>query len=44
MYLTFVALQIPLRGTPHQVTYFAEKNLYPVILSVPVSSSVLDGF
>lgn len=28
--------KIPLRGTPHQVTYFAEKNLYPLILSVPV--------
>ncbi|KAK1262188.1 Cleavage and polyadenylation specificity factor subunit 1 [Acorus gramineus] len=28
--------KIPLRGTPHQVTYFAEKNLYPLIVSVPV--------
>ncbi|ONK71681.1 uncharacterized protein A4U43_C04F11250 [Asparagus officinalis] len=28
--------KIPLRGTPHQVTYFAEKSLYPVIVSVPV--------
>ncbi|KAK1394328.1 Cleavage and polyadenylation specificity factor subunit 1 [Heracleum sosnowskyi] len=30
---------IPLKGTPHQVTYFAEKNLYPLIVSVPVSKS-----
>lgn len=29
--------KIPLKGTPHQVTYFAEKNLYPIIVSVPVS-------
>ncbi|XP_058086131.1 cleavage and polyadenylation specificity factor subunit 1 isoform X2 [Magnolia sinica] len=29
--------KIPLRGTPHQVTYFAEKNLYPIIVSVPVA-------
>ncbi|KAK4766592.1 hypothetical protein SAY87_008234 [Trapa incisa] len=28
--------KIPLKGTPHQVTYFAEKNLYPIIVSVPV--------
>ncbi|CAK9135184.1 unnamed protein product [Ilex paraguariensis] len=28
--------KIPLKGTPHQVTYFAEKNLYPLIVSVPV--------
>ncbi|XP_008791964.2 cleavage and polyadenylation specificity factor subunit 1 isoform X2 [Phoenix dactylifera] len=28
--------KVPLRGTPHQVTYFAEKNLYPLIISVPV--------
>ncbi|XP_057774463.1 cleavage and polyadenylation specificity factor subunit 1 isoform X2 [Salvia miltiorrhiza] len=28
--------KIGLKGTPHQVTYFAEKNLYPVIVSVPV--------
>ncbi|KAG8381459.1 hypothetical protein BUALT_Bualt06G0124100 [Buddleja alternifolia] len=28
--------KVPLKGTPHQVTYFAEKNLYPVIVSVPV--------
>lgn len=28
--------KIPLGGTPHQVTYFAEKNLYPLIVSVPV--------
>lgn len=28
--------KIALKGTPHQVTYFAEKNLYPVIVSVPV--------
>ncbi|XP_042059614.1 cleavage and polyadenylation specificity factor subunit 1-like [Salvia splendens] len=28
--------QIGLKGTPHQVTYFAEKNLYPVIVYVPV--------
>ncbi|KAK8965128.1 Cleavage and polyadenylation specificity factor subunit 1 [Platanthera guangdongensis] len=27
--------KIPLRGTPHQVTYCAEKNLYPLILSFP---------
>ena len=29
--------QVPLRATPHQITYFAEKNLYPLIVSVPVS-------
>ncbi|XP_024029666.1 cleavage and polyadenylation specificity factor subunit 1 [Morus notabilis] len=28
--------KIPLKGTPHQVTYFAERNLYPLIVSVPV--------
>lgn len=28
--------KIPLRATPHQVTYSIEKNLYPLILSVPV--------
>ncbi|XXG43165.1 hypothetical protein AAC387_Pa01g3267 [Persea americana] len=28
--------KIPLRGTPHQVTYYSEKNLYPLIVSVPV--------
>jgi cleavage and polyadenylation specificity factor subunit 1 len=28
--------KIPLKGTPHQVTYFAEKNLYPLIVSYPV--------
>ncbi|KAI4351877.1 hypothetical protein L6164_006183 [Bauhinia variegata] len=28
--------KIPLKATPHQVTYFAEKNLYPIIVSVPV--------
>ncbi|ERN13281.1 cleavage and polyadenylation specificity factor subunit 1 isoform X2 [Amborella trichopoda] len=36
--------KIPLRGTPHQVTYIAEKNLYALILSIPVakpSSQVL---
>ncbi|XLR07556.1 hypothetical protein S83_035494, partial [Arachis hypogaea] len=27
---------IPLKATPHQVTCFAEKNLYPLIVSVPV--------
>ncbi|XP_027110442.2 cleavage and polyadenylation specificity factor subunit 1-like [Coffea arabica] len=25
-----------LKGTPHQVTYFAEKNLYPLVVSYPV--------
>ncbi|GJX14099.1 hypothetical protein Tco_0205857 [Tanacetum coccineum] len=29
--------KIPLKATPHQVTYFAEKNLYPLIVSVPES-------
>lgn len=29
--------KIPLKGTPHQVTYFAEKNLYPLIVSFPVT-------
>ncbi|KAL7147541.1 hypothetical protein ABFS83_06G114300 [Erythranthe nasuta] len=28
--------KVALKGTPHQVTYFAEKNLYPLIVSVPV--------
>ncbi|EOY10019.1 Cleavage and polyadenylation specificity factor subunit 1 [Theobroma cacao] len=32
--------KIPLRGTPHQLTYFAERNLYPIIVSVPVASFV----
>ncbi|XP_017972870.1 PREDICTED: cleavage and polyadenylation specificity factor subunit 1 isoform X6 [Theobroma cacao] len=32
--------KIPLRGTPHQVTYFAERNLYPIIVSVPVHKPV----
>ncbi|OWM75669.1 hypothetical protein CDL15_Pgr021834 [Punica granatum] len=32
--------KIPLKGTPHQVTYFAEKNLYPIIVSVPVHRSL----
>ncbi|XP_065870891.1 cleavage and polyadenylation specificity factor subunit 1 [Euphorbia lathyris] len=32
--------KIPLKGTPHQVTYFAEKNLYPLIVSVPVYKPV----
>uniref|UniRef100_A0A1J3GZ37 Cleavage and polyadenylation specificity factor 160 kDa subunit n=1 Tax=Noccaea caerulescens TaxID=107243 RepID=A0A1J3GZ37_NOCCA len=29
--------KIPLKATPHQVTYYAEKNLYPLIVSHPVS-------
>ncbi|XP_022736191.1 cleavage and polyadenylation specificity factor subunit 1 isoform X2 [Durio zibethinus] len=32
--------KIPLKGTPHQVTYFAERNLYPLIVSVPVHRPV----
>lgn len=28
--------KMPLKGTPHQVTFFAEKNLYPLIVSFPV--------
>lgn len=28
--------KIALKGTPHQITYFSEKNLYPLIVSVPV--------
>lgn len=32
--------KIPLRGTPHQVTYCAEKNLYPIILSFPVARPI----
>lgn len=37
--------QIGLKGTPHQVTYFAEKNLYPVIVSVPVRAiSIMQSF
>ncbi|XVE58674.1 hypothetical protein DITRI_Ditri04bG0187600 [Diplodiscus trichospermus] len=32
--------KIPLRATPHQVTYFAERNLYPLIVSVPVQKPV----
>ncbi|XP_078166463.1 cleavage and polyadenylation specificity factor 160 isoform X1 [Carex rostrata] len=28
--------KIPLHGTPHQVAYHAERNLYPTIVSVPV--------
>ncbi|KAF7813301.1 cleavage and polyadenylation specificity factor subunit 1 [Senna tora] len=28
--------KVSLKATPHQVTYFAEKNLYPLIVSVPV--------
>ncbi|XP_010482502.1 PREDICTED: cleavage and polyadenylation specificity factor subunit 1-like [Camelina sativa] len=29
--------KIPLKATPHQVTYYAEKNLYPLIVSYLVS-------
>ncbi|CAH2070334.1 unnamed protein product [Thlaspi arvense] len=29
--------KIPLKATPHQITYYAEKNLYPLIVSYPVS-------
>ncbi|KAL3524193.1 hypothetical protein ACH5RR_017027 [Cinchona calisaya] len=32
--------KITLKGTPHQVTYFAEKNLYPLIVSYPVLKPV----
>ncbi|XP_037491951.1 cleavage and polyadenylation specificity factor subunit 1 isoform X2 [Jatropha curcas] len=32
--------KVPLKATPHQVTYFAEKNLYPLIVSVPVQKPV----
>lgn len=28
--------KVPLYGTPHQVTYYAEQSLYPLIVSVPV--------
>nr|CAB3486600.1 unnamed protein product [Digitaria exilis] len=28
--------KVPLHGTPHQVTYYAEQSLYPLIVSVPV--------
>ena len=27
-----------MHGTPHQVTYYAEQSLYPLIVSVPVST------
>ncbi|OEL36614.1 putative cleavage and polyadenylation specificity factor subunit 1 [Dichanthelium oligosanthes] len=27
--------KVPLHGTPHQVTYYAEESLYPLIVSVP---------
>lgn len=30
-----------MHGTPHQVTYYAEQSLYPLIVSVPVSTSFL---
>lgn len=39
--LYFVPFQVPLYGTPHQVTYYAELSLYPLIVSVPVSSDLL---
>ena len=32
--------KIPLRGTPHQITDFADKNLYALIVSFPVSKPV----
>ncbi|EFH40379.1 hypothetical protein ARALYDRAFT_495232 [Arabidopsis lyrata subsp. lyrata] len=32
--------KIPLKATPHQVTYYAEKNLYPLIVSYPVSKPI----
>ncbi|GLU20961.1 hypothetical protein SLE2022_371330 [Rubroshorea leprosula] len=32
--------KIPLKGTPHQVTYFAERNFYPLIVSFPVHKPV----
>nr|TKW03259.1 hypothetical protein SEVIR_7G013400v2 [Setaria viridis] len=28
--------KVPLHATPHQVTYYAEQSLYPLIVSVPV--------
>ncbi|KAG2711138.1 hypothetical protein I3843_04G057500 [Carya illinoinensis] len=36
--------KIPLKGTPHQVTYFAEKNLYPLIVSVPHRTYTVDEY
>ncbi|KAK6269988.1 hypothetical protein POUND7_007093 [Theobroma cacao] len=38
-----VTSQIPLRGTPHQVTYFADRNLYPIIVSVPMDNHNLSA-
>ncbi|KAG9140740.1 hypothetical protein Leryth_006923 [Lithospermum erythrorhizon] len=32
--------KIPLKGTPHQVTYFADKNLYSLIVSVQVAKPI----
>ncbi|XP_057859514.1 cleavage and polyadenylation specificity factor subunit 1 isoform X2 [Cryptomeria japonica] len=32
--------KIPLRGTPHQITYFPDNNLYALIISFPVSRPV----
>jgi len=36
-----LVFQIPLRGTPHQVTYHPDVNLYALIMSTPVSVTVL---
>ncbi|XP_010555627.1 PREDICTED: cleavage and polyadenylation specificity factor subunit 1 [Tarenaya hassleriana] len=32
--------KVPLKATPHQVTYYSEKNLYPIIVSFPVNKSL----
>ncbi|CAL5185052.1 unnamed protein product [Lathyrus oleraceus] len=32
--------KVPLKATPHQVTYYAEKNLYPIIVSFPVPKPI----
>lgn len=36
-----LVFQIPLRGTPHQVTYHPDVNLYALIMSTPVSVTVM---
>jgi cleavage and polyadenylation specificity factor subunit 1 len=40
----YCTLQVPLHGTPHQVTYYTEQSLYPLIVSVPVSTMNCNHF
>ncbi|KAM0946695.1 hypothetical protein DsansV1_C08g0078241 [Dioscorea sansibarensis] len=39
--LIYVTSQVPLGATPLQIAYFAEKKIYPLILSAPVNCIAL---